>query len=319
MIPDDALASDAPAREQIRRVSVDEIQPNPEQPREVFDREELEGLSASIRTHGILSPLVVRQYEGQYILIAGERRWQAARMAGIAEVPVVIREAPDRNVQLELALVENLQRTDLDAVEEARGFARLVEEYGYTQDQIATAVGRDRSTVANQLRLLKLPAYVQQAMRDGRISAGHARALLPLSDEDAIRRVLGKISAQRLNVRQTERLVNEIVRTPASRGRGAAQARTHAAIRGEAARRRPAHQRGHSPKGARRRSNRDRLRGFRGPAALDRVASALGAAQSSAVACGSSSPMISRSHSAASASRPRSATMPSNASPRSVL
>lgn len=215
LIPDSALDVESTAFEggASRTVPLDEIRPNPEQPREVFDKEALESLADSIRQHGLLTPMVVRRHEGRYILIAGERRFRAAGLAGLSEVPVMVREADDPGVQLELALVENLQRTDLDPVEEARGYQRLLAEYGYTQEQVAVRVGRGRPTVANALRLLKLPAYALQALRDGRISAGHARALLPIADEDALKGLMGKIIAQGLSVRHTEGLVKELLRT----------------------------------------------------------------------------------------------------------
>jgi ParB family chromosome partitioning protein len=156
----------------------------------------------------------VRRSEGRYILIAGERRLRASGLAGLEEVPVVVREADDPSNQLEVALVENLQRADLDPIEAARGFQRLIDEYGYTQEQVATAVSKDRSTVANLVRLLRLPEFVIDTLREGRISAGHARALLPLTDEDELRRVLSKVLAHGLNVRATERLVADLVKVP---------------------------------------------------------------------------------------------------------
>jgi ParB family chromosome partitioning protein len=216
LIPDSALdLAEVPAeRDALRVVPLDEVRPNPEQPREVFDKEHLADLTASIKTHGILSPIVVRREEGQYVVIAGERRLRAAALAGLTQVPVVVREAEARATQLELALVENLQRSDLDAIEAARGFQRLVDQYGYTQEQVAAAVGKDRSTIANAVRLLKLPEFVLTALRDGRISSGHARAMLALTSEEDHRRVLARIVAQNLNVRQTERLVSTLVRTP---------------------------------------------------------------------------------------------------------
>jgi ParB family chromosome partitioning protein len=215
LIPDTALdLGPAVERESLRRVPIDLVRPNPEQPREVFDRDALSELAASIRTHGVLSPIVVREDDGRFILVAGERRLRAAALAGLSEIPVVVRAAESRQTQLELALVENLQRADLDAIEAARGFQRLIDEYGYTQDQVAAAVGKDRSTVANAVRLLKLPELVLTALRDGRISSGHARAMLSLTSEDDHRRVLANIAAQGLNVRQTERLVATLVKAP---------------------------------------------------------------------------------------------------------
>jgi ParB family chromosome partitioning protein len=217
LIPDSALdVEPTPTdRSALRIVPIDEIRPNPEQPRHVFVQADLDSLAASIRVHGVLSPLVVRRHEGRYILIAGERRLRASAMAGLSEVPVIVREADDPSRQLEVALVENLQRADLDPIESARGFQRLVDEYGYTQDQVATAVSKDRSTVANLIRLLRLPEFVLNTLREGRISSGHARALLPLTDEDELRRTLSKILAHGLNVRATERLVAELVKVPA--------------------------------------------------------------------------------------------------------
>lgn len=216
LIPDSALDVDVlpPERNALRMVPIDEIRPNPEQPRQVFEPEALESLAASIRVHGVLSPLVVRRSEGRYILIAGERRLRASGLAGLEEVPVVVREADDPSRQLEVALVENLQRADLDPIESARGFQRLIDEYGYTQAQVATAVSKDRSTVANLVRLLRLPDFVIETLREHRITAGHARALLPLTDEEELRRVLSKVLAHGLSVRATERLVAELVKVP---------------------------------------------------------------------------------------------------------
>lgn len=214
LIPDSALDGDVlPAtRSKLRVVPLDEIKPNPEQPRTVFSTEALGSLAASIKIHGVLQPLVVRRHDGRYVLIAGERRLRAAALAGLTEVPVVVREAEEASVQLELALVENLQRTDLDPVESALGFKRLMTEYAYTQEDVARKVGKDRSTVANSMRLLKLPGFALDALREGKISAGHARALLPVTDEDELRRILNRVIVQQLNVRATERLVSSLVR-----------------------------------------------------------------------------------------------------------
>jgi ParB family chromosome partitioning protein len=228
LIPDSALDVDAlPAdRSALRTVPLDELRPNPEQPREFFDREALDGLAESIRTHGLLTPLVVRRHEGRYVIIAGERRFRAAGLAGLTEVPVIVRDAPEASEQLELALVENLQRTDLDAVEEGRGYQRLMAEYGYTQEETAQKVGKQRSTVANAVRLLKLPDFALQALRDGRITAGHARALLALPDEDTVRRLLARVIAQQLSVRHTERIVAEHTRQPIARTKDPSAKRT---------------------------------------------------------------------------------------------
>lgn len=215
LIPDSALEVDVLANESkgLRTVPLDEIDANPEQPRERFDPTELDALASSIKTHGIMSPLIVCREEGRYVLIAGERRLRAAALAGLSEVPVLVRALDGESDSLELALVENLQRADLDPIESAKGYRRLQEVYGYTQEEVAQKVGKERSTVANALRLLKLPEIVLQALREGQISAGHARALLPLSgDESELRRLLSQIIVRDLNVRRVEQLVAELTR-----------------------------------------------------------------------------------------------------------
>ncbi len=214
LLPDRALDLDQLPREReaLRVVPLDEVTANPHQPRQVFELASLEALANSIKTHGILSPLVVRRHEGRYVLIAGERRLRAAALAGLSEIPVVVREADSSATQLELALVENLQRADLDPVEAAQGFQRLIATFGYTQEEVARSVGKNRATIANAVRLLKLPDFVLQALRGGQVSAGHARALLPLDDEVELRRVLATVIAQQLSVRATERMVAKLVR-----------------------------------------------------------------------------------------------------------
>lgn len=230
LIPDDVMDASPPEPSEpgergVLRVPLDLIQPNPEQPRVDFDPAALEELSASIREHGVLSPLVVRPRPGGgYVLIAGERRLRASGLAGLAEVPVVVRvDAASPEVQLELALVENLQREDLNAVEAARGFARLQQEFGYTQEHIARKVGKDRATVANALRMLKLPEAVLRLVQDGRLSAAHARALLPLEDEAAQREVVAQILSRELSVRAVEALVRARLAGPRRGGRPARQ------------------------------------------------------------------------------------------------
>jgi len=211
IIPDDTFSGDTGRAEGgPRTVAIEDIRPNPEQPREVFAPGELDELASSIRTHGVLTPLVVRREDGQFILIAGERRLRAAALAGVTEVPVVLREAPSAQEQLELALIENLQRADLDPIEAAKGYARLIDTYGLTQEEVATRVGKDRATVANAVRLLRLPADALEALREGHISAGHARALLPLAGvPDILRQTLREVVSKQLSVRATERLVRQ--------------------------------------------------------------------------------------------------------------
>ncbi len=213
LIPDDALSLDpASDRNRVRQVPIDEVLPNPDQPRERFDDTALISLADSIRTHGILAPLVARRQEGKYVLLAGERRLRAAALAGLGEVPILVRDVDDPSTSLEIALVENLLREDLDPLECARGFQRLIEDFGLTQEEVARRVGRDRATVANLIRLLKLPLFVRTALREGRLTAGHARAMLPLATDDDYRRVLARIETQQLNVRQVERLVSELTK-----------------------------------------------------------------------------------------------------------
>lgn len=180
------------------------------QPRKSFDQEKLEELAESIRQHGVIQPLTVRKLaSGYYQIIAGERRWRAARLAGLEEIPAVVIEADDQKA-MELAMIENLQREDLNPIEEAEGFRVLVETYGMTQEQAAEKVGRSRSAVANALRLLDLNVSIQKLVEDGQLSAGHARALLPLSPSLRTKAVAA-IVKEGLNVRQTEKLVKSLL------------------------------------------------------------------------------------------------------------
>ncbi|MBN1335636.1 MAG: ParB/RepB/Spo0J family partition protein [Deltaproteobacteria bacterium] len=199
-------------------VPLDRIRRNPEQPREPFDEADLAGLAASIRTHGILQPILLRQEGEAYVIVAGERRWRAAGMAGLTEIPAVITDqARQARDALLLALVENLQRRDLDCVEEAHGYERLVRTFGLTQEGVAARVGKDRATVANRIRLLNLPDRTLEALRAGRITAGHGKALLALADPTRIAQVQALVEARGLSVRATERLVDEWNRMPRTR------------------------------------------------------------------------------------------------------
>jgi ParB family chromosome partitioning protein len=208
-VPDAPMAAPSPGRasDGLRTVAIEDVHPSPGQPRKQFDDARLDELAASIKAQGIIQPLVVRLREGGgYELIAGERRWRAAQRAGLHEVPAVVRDVAEK-AAFEMALVENLQREDLNPIEEAQGFQRLVEEFGYTQEALATRVGKDRSTVANALRLLRLPDAVRGLVTEGRLSMGHARALLGLDSVEAIERLARRIVARELSVRQVEALV----------------------------------------------------------------------------------------------------------------
>ena len=190
-------------------IGIEELYPSPEQPRRRFDDTQLAELAESMKVHGVITPLIVRpRREGGYFLIAGERRWRAAQRAGLHDVPVVVQEV-EGQAAFERALVENLQRADLGPLEEATAYQRLGDEFGLTQDQIADRIGKDRSTVANAIRLLKLPPGTRQLVEDGRLSMGHARALLGLDDAPAIERTARAVVERALSVRQTEALVKQ--------------------------------------------------------------------------------------------------------------
>jgi ParB family transcriptional regulator, chromosome partitioning protein len=195
-------------RDGVRTIAVEEIHPSPGQPRTQFHDARLEELASSIRTQGIIQPLIVRARAGAdgYELIAGERRWRAAQRAGLHEVPAVVRDVAPTQA-FEMALVENLQREDLNPLEEAAAYQRLVDEFGYTQEQLSDRVGKDRSTVANSLRLLRLPDSVRGLLAEGRLSMGHARALLGLEVAAAMEKMARKIVAGELSVRRVEELV----------------------------------------------------------------------------------------------------------------
>lgn len=190
---------------------IEKIRPNPDQPRKHIDQDSLEGLAGSIKEKGILQPLVVWEVDGVYELIVGERRWRAAQKAGLKAVPVVIKDvSPDE--LLELALVENIQREDLNPLEEAMAYSRLINELGHTQSQVASRVGRERSTVANFLRLLQLPDYAQADLLDGRLSMGHARAILMLEDPESRKELRDQIIKKDLSVRQAEALARRLAK-----------------------------------------------------------------------------------------------------------
>ena len=203
--------SDTTSNVGLSEVPVRAITPNPHQPRGFFDEQALQELADSIREHGLIQPLiVVRASEDQYTLIAGERRWRAAQMAGLDTVPVVVKDAAPQQM-LEMALVENIQRADLNPLEEALAYKQLAEEFSLTQDQIAQRVGKSRVAVANILRLLKLPEPIKARLADGLITEGHARALLTVTDAATQQRLLSHIVKDNLSVRQTEELVRRLL------------------------------------------------------------------------------------------------------------
>lgn len=193
-------------KEEGNEIAIDDIYPCPFQPRTFFDDENLRALSESIREKGVLQPLLVRKRNDKYEIIAGERRWRAARMAGLKTVPVVLKDLSDQET-LEIALIENLQRENLSAIEEAEGLNRLIKEYEYTQDTLGKVIGKSRSYIANSLRLLMLPQEVRQLIQDNKLSAGHARALVGLPEAAELAK---KIVAKGLNVRQVEQMVAEL-------------------------------------------------------------------------------------------------------------
>lgn len=218
----DALLSATPqGGERLLEIPVNDIEPNPRQPRKDFDATALAELARSIKASGLIQPVVVRRVGASYQLVAGERRWRAARDAGLPRIPALVREATDVE-SLELALVENLLREDLNPVEEAEAFQRLIAEFGWTQEELGSRVGRDRSTIANSIRLLRLPAIIQDDLRAGRLTMGHARALLALPDAAAQRKLREEILAHSWSVRATEENVHvRRVAPPAGRRRSA--------------------------------------------------------------------------------------------------
>ena len=209
LIPTDEPPAALPIRREYFKVAIEEVHPTADQPRRHFDEAALAQLVESIRRDGLLQPLLVRQRaEGGYAIIAGERRWRASQRAGLQEVPVVVRDSTPHEA-FALALIENLQREDLNPIEEAQAYERLLDEHGLTQDQMAERVGKDRSTIANALRLLKLPQNVRQMVERGDLSMGQARALLGLDGGAAIETAAKRVISQQMSVRQVEALVRK--------------------------------------------------------------------------------------------------------------
>ena len=203
----EALYNENDSNNSATTLGINDIEPNRDQPRRVFDEKALEELSKSIEQNGIIQPLLVRPMsDGSYQLVAGERRWRAARMAGLTDVPVTIREMTDEEASV-FALIENLQREDLNPVEEAQGLKSLIETYGFTQEETADRVGKSRVAVTNTLRLLKLPTSVLNLLGEGKLTAGHSRALLSLDDEKEMLKIAEAAISQELSVRQVEKMV----------------------------------------------------------------------------------------------------------------
>jgi ParB family chromosome partitioning protein len=205
----DALIPAAESRAGATEIPIAQVSPNPHQPRQTITEESLAELAVSIREHGVIQPLVVTQAGDEYQLIAGERRWRAAQLAGLVTVPAIIKETTPQQM-LELALVENVQRADLNPLEEASAYRQLMDEFGLTQEEVAERVGKSRTAVANTVRLLRLPDDLKEALATGRISEGHARALLSLPTARLQRQALATIEKRGLNVRQTEDLVRQL-------------------------------------------------------------------------------------------------------------
>jgi ParB family chromosome partitioning protein len=199
-------------------VDVDQISPNEHQPRHRFEDARLDELAQSIRANGVIQPIVVRKIDGGYRIIAGERRWRAAQRAGLTRVPVVIKEVgPGSEAQLlEMALIENIQREDLNPIDQAAAFERLSSDFSMTQEEIAAAVGKDRSSVANHMRLLKLPQEVRAEVASGRLSMGHARAIIAIADEGSQRQIAREVIGRNLSVRETEAMVKRLGRNPSA-------------------------------------------------------------------------------------------------------
>lgn len=202
--------NDTEDNNEVVTLKISQIEPNRNQPRRSFDEDALEELSQSIKEHGVLQPILVRpQIYGGYQIVAGERRYRASRMAGLTEIPAIIKELSDSET-MQIALIENLQRRDLSDLEEAKGYQTLMDEYGFSQEDVARTVGKSRSAVANTLRLLGLPDDVKELLDQGKLSAGHARALLAVDQDTEIKEAADKIIKEGLSVRQTEKLVKSM-------------------------------------------------------------------------------------------------------------
>ena len=208
----------------IQEIRINEIEPNSNQPRKFFDDEKLMQLGESIKQHGIMQPIIVKKENDTYRIVAGERRWRAARLAGLTTVPVIVKDISNKEV-MEIALIENLQREDLNPIEEAEAFDKLMKEFNLTQEEVSTAVGRSRSAVANSIRLLSLCDKVKQYLISGQLTSGHARTLIVIEDSELQSKIADEIIANNLNVRETEKLVkkyltNKNTKKPKKRNEG---------------------------------------------------------------------------------------------------
>ena len=204
------------ANDEIREIELDLIRPGSQQPRTNFDQAKLDELAQSIRSTGIIQPLLVRPKGGLFELVAGERRWRAAQLAGLARIPAIVRDIPDERL-LEMALVENIQRQELNPIEEAQAYKRLIESLGLTQEEVAQRVGRDRTFVTNYLRVLKLPTDIQKLIETDKLTFGHARTLLAINDPMVQRRLAHKIAKYKWSVRETEQRVKSLTHPPEAR------------------------------------------------------------------------------------------------------
>lgn len=197
-------------------LSLDLIDPTPTQPRQIFNESSLEELAQSIKHNGVIQPIIVRRNGDRYQIVAGERRWRAAQKAGLHKIPCVIKDIPEAGI-LELSLIENIQREELNPIEEANAYKRLIEKLNMTQDELAARIGKDRTSIANLIRLLRLPEEIQSMLEDGKLSMGHARALLPIEETDVQRKLAKDIITRSLSVRETERLVKSTLMTKATK------------------------------------------------------------------------------------------------------
>ena len=218
----DALISSANAlenaRDSVLEVKINDVEPNADQPRKVFDQERLQALAESIKEHGVVQPIIVRQDGSRYVIVAGERRWRAAKLAGLKTIPVVVKELSSRQV-MEIALIENLQREDLNPIEEAEAYQKLMDEYSMTQEEVAKLVGKSRAAIANSVRLLTLAKEIREMLVDGRLTSGHARTLVAIEDENRQKELADLIVKKGLNVREAEKLAAQEAKRAAKKVR----------------------------------------------------------------------------------------------------